>query len=365
MTLSRDQVLELRRRADAGESRGNLAIDFGITARHVDKIRRGAHVNGWSRTSRLAASARKSRPIEACVPNTARSIARSHAIAAVVREIRERVGVTQAELAQRSGVSRTNITRFERGVHVPGLDVVCRLALALGVKPSALLVSLDNEVPVTENELALPWIVFARTEVRDGKVCIAGLATPAMWTAVIARGGLEVTLRPWFEHGTKEARHELLDLVAAIELDRVTAADANRLVGAKLRRPDRPSLLWIDPRGGEDFMDGALGLRREDAPGAISIAEALARVGLRFVRAELCGPNEVFVNEGQGIGNRGGRAAPRSAPPRGRPERAAPERSDPGPRGMAARGATGDRAPANARKARADQGRKNVKGARG
>ena len=41
-------------------------------------------------------------------------------------------GMTQAELAKRAGISRTNITRFESGNYNPSLDFLSKVAESLG-----------------------------------------------------------------------------------------------------------------------------------------------------------------------------------------------------------------------------------------
>ncbi|HJA19925.1 MAG TPA: helix-turn-helix transcriptional regulator [Candidatus Mediterraneibacter ornithocaccae] len=47
---------------------------------------------------------------------------------------RKKLGMTQAELARRAGVPRTNITRFEGGSYNPSLEMMVRIAAALGMK---------------------------------------------------------------------------------------------------------------------------------------------------------------------------------------------------------------------------------------
>jgi len=42
-------------------------------------------------------------------------------------------GMTQAELAKRAGIPRTNITRFESGNYNPSLEMLVRIAAALGM----------------------------------------------------------------------------------------------------------------------------------------------------------------------------------------------------------------------------------------
>lgn len=55
---------------------------------------------------------------------------------------RKEQGLTQAELARRAGIPRTNITRFESGSYNPSLEMMVRLAAALGM---SLQVSLEEK----------------------------------------------------------------------------------------------------------------------------------------------------------------------------------------------------------------------------
>ncbi|MBY0458195.1 MAG: helix-turn-helix transcriptional regulator, partial [Gemmataceae bacterium] len=62
------------------------------------------------------------------------------------RELRTRrhaAGMTQAELARRSQVTTSYITRLERASSAPGIDLVDKLAQALGCKVSDLLPEAD------------------------------------------------------------------------------------------------------------------------------------------------------------------------------------------------------------------------------
>lgn len=43
-------------------------------------------------------------------------------------------GMTQAKLAKRAGIPRTNITRFESGNYNPSLEMLVRIAAALGMR---------------------------------------------------------------------------------------------------------------------------------------------------------------------------------------------------------------------------------------
>src|SRR5688572_27940674 len=59
--------------------------------------------------------------------------------AARLRETRAAQGMTQAELADRAQVTVSYIWRLETGGAAPGIDLVERLARALGTTPGALL----------------------------------------------------------------------------------------------------------------------------------------------------------------------------------------------------------------------------------
>src|SRR3954454_162347 len=59
------------------------------------------------------------------------------AFAARLKELREAAGLTQEELAERSGVTRPGLFKIEQGVRVPRWDTVLALAEALGVSVAA------------------------------------------------------------------------------------------------------------------------------------------------------------------------------------------------------------------------------------
>jgi len=56
-----------------------------------------------------------------------------------VKEIREKQGISQEELAHRAGLHRTGITRVERCTRVSSLETVEKIAHALQVQPRDLL----------------------------------------------------------------------------------------------------------------------------------------------------------------------------------------------------------------------------------
>jgi len=56
-----------------------------------------------------------------------------------IRELRLEAGLTQAELARRTGIHRPNIARVEAGRHTPSLETIARLASAIGVPTTRVL----------------------------------------------------------------------------------------------------------------------------------------------------------------------------------------------------------------------------------
>jgi transcriptional regulator with XRE-family HTH domain len=62
-----------------------------------------------------------------------------------VKRRREAAGLTQYQLADRAGLERTDISKFERGqVRVPGIEKQEKVAKALGVKPEVLLTEMER-----------------------------------------------------------------------------------------------------------------------------------------------------------------------------------------------------------------------------
>jgi transcriptional regulator with XRE-family HTH domain len=53
--------------------------------------------------------------------------------AAMLKSLRERAGLSQAELARRLGINQPSLSRWESGQGEPGLSIIRPLAAALGV----------------------------------------------------------------------------------------------------------------------------------------------------------------------------------------------------------------------------------------
>jgi transcriptional regulator with XRE-family HTH domain len=55
-----------------------------------------------------------------------------------IRAIRQGQGMQQAELAERSNISRSHMNKIESGAERPKIETVTRIALALGVHIDAI-----------------------------------------------------------------------------------------------------------------------------------------------------------------------------------------------------------------------------------
>jgi transcriptional regulator with XRE-family HTH domain len=69
-----------------------------------------------------------------------------------IREVRKQRGLTQAELAEKAGISVNFIGKVERGIHSPSVTTIERIAEALNVKVSALF-DFPEEIPKKEYEI--------------------------------------------------------------------------------------------------------------------------------------------------------------------------------------------------------------------
>jgi transcriptional regulator with XRE-family HTH domain len=67
-------------------------------------------------------------------------------LGAAVRELRKAAGISQRELAERSGIAKQAITNIERGATLPTLRTLERLAVALRVPPSEVLRRAEGQI---------------------------------------------------------------------------------------------------------------------------------------------------------------------------------------------------------------------------
>ena len=87
------------------------------------------------------------------------------AIGARIKAARERVHLTQEQLAEIIDISPTHMSVIERGVKTPKLDTFVRIANALGVSTDALLQ--DVVLPANESILAELSVRIGRLPQKD------------------------------------------------------------------------------------------------------------------------------------------------------------------------------------------------------
>lgn len=68
-----------------------------------------------------------------------------------LKRCRNRVGLSQEEVAWRAALHRTQVGQLERGAHLPRIDTVAKLAGALGVSPCELLDGISWKPAQTES----------------------------------------------------------------------------------------------------------------------------------------------------------------------------------------------------------------------
>jgi len=73
-------------------------------------------------------------------------IAALKALGFLVRKQREKLSISQEELATRSNLDRTYISGIERGVRNPSLTAILSLSNGLGINTSDLLENLESEI---------------------------------------------------------------------------------------------------------------------------------------------------------------------------------------------------------------------------
>ncbi len=61
-----------------------------------------------------------------------------------LRELRQKAGITQEEVAARAGVSREYVSMLEAGKNTPTIDVFIRLCRAVGASPAEVVTRLEK-----------------------------------------------------------------------------------------------------------------------------------------------------------------------------------------------------------------------------
>jgi transcriptional regulator with XRE-family HTH domain len=85
---------------------------------------------------------------------TGRSGRRSSLAARLLVEVRQRCGLSQRELARRTGVSRTTVVEIEKGSRDPGLGTLQAILQAVGYDLDVRLTARDHHDVVLEATLA-------------------------------------------------------------------------------------------------------------------------------------------------------------------------------------------------------------------
>ena len=67
----------------------------------------------------------------------------SAAFGQIIRDLRNRKGLSQEDLADRSGIHRNAVGLIERGERIPSVETLFALGHGLGIKPSTLIAKLE------------------------------------------------------------------------------------------------------------------------------------------------------------------------------------------------------------------------------
>lgn len=65
--------------------------------------------------------------------------------AQVLRQLRQKENLTQEELADRVGVSTSFVGMLEVGTRIPSMEMLFRVAYALGIRPSEIVEAMEQE----------------------------------------------------------------------------------------------------------------------------------------------------------------------------------------------------------------------------
>ncbi|MEZ4287021.1 MAG: helix-turn-helix transcriptional regulator [Polyangiales bacterium] len=116
----------------------DLSAIVDIELRDDAKSARISLESGRSLTIQSMGPRANSRPILHDANSAEHFEMRAAQVGARLRELRLAAGLTQAELARRTGIHRPNIARVEAGRHTPSLETLNRIVLAIGVPASQL-----------------------------------------------------------------------------------------------------------------------------------------------------------------------------------------------------------------------------------
>ncbi len=69
----------------------------------------------------------------------------SKTVGSVIKQLREKKGLSQEVLSELADIGRTHLSAIERGERKPTLETVFRIAQALDIKPSELVRRIEEE----------------------------------------------------------------------------------------------------------------------------------------------------------------------------------------------------------------------------
>ena len=69
------------------------------------------------------------------------------AFSTALKEVRNRNGIAKSTLALAAGIDRSYLDRLERGLHGPGLSLLCQLSRGLGMTPTEFTVEIERYLP--------------------------------------------------------------------------------------------------------------------------------------------------------------------------------------------------------------------------
>lgn len=75
----------------------------------------------------------------------------NQSVGIVIREHRLRRGMSQELLSGLAGIARSHLSMIETGAKAPNLETVWRIALALELRPSALIADIEKETESRRN----------------------------------------------------------------------------------------------------------------------------------------------------------------------------------------------------------------------
>ena len=73
----------------------------------------------------------------------------TESIGQIIRELREKKGLTQEQLSGLAALDRTHYSKIERGLRSPNLDTIFKISFALDMKPHEIIKIIEERVTFT------------------------------------------------------------------------------------------------------------------------------------------------------------------------------------------------------------------------